>query len=197
MALTREDIATRAFALIGGEQVTDFATPTNRETNIANLLYEEIVTDEIASYPWTFAKQQADLSRETDTDAGTNIPKHEWDAIYRLPPESIAIRGLFVQGLPINFEIFGNKVYCNATEDDTVVSEHLVRAAESIWWPFFRQAMIYKLASDFGAALARDPNLVTAYEEKYLYQLRRAKAMDAQSETTDTIKTSKLIIVRR
>jgi len=197
MGLTREDIATRAFTLIGGEVVTDFATPNNRETIIANQLYEELVTDEISSYPWTMAKQQEVLSRETDTDAGTNIPDHEWSAIYRLSPSAIAIRGLYVQGNSINFEIFGDRVYCNAVAADEVVSEHLIRADETVWFPYFRMAMIYKLASDFGGALARDADLVTAFEEKYLYQLRRAKAMDSQSETTDNVKTNKLILVRR
>lgn len=199
MATTDVDVANRAFKLIGGATISDFTSGANFETEIANTLYEPLVRAELATYPWSFCKEKSPLDRETDTTVtpNVNVPLNEWDAQYRLPDNFLAIRGLYVQNNAIEFEIFGERAYCNATADDVVVCEHLVRADESIWPDYFTQSMVYRLASDFGGALARDADLVVAFEEKYLFQHRKAKSIDSQSDTAPRVTTNRLISVRR
>jgi hypothetical protein len=192
MTTTKEDIASRAFLLVGGNPVTDFDSGESQESDLANILYEEIVQAELGSYPWNFAKSKVQLSRDSTDPIGS-----EWSAQYLIDVAAITIRGVLVESNNIQYEIQGTRILCDASTNDTVIMEYLGRPDEAQWPPYFQLAMIYRLAGDFGGSLARDGELVEAFENKYMFQLRRAKAMDSQSETSRPLRTRRLINARR
>lgn len=187
MATTKEDIATRAFKRIGANAVTDFTDVTQTEAAIAALLYEEIVEATLGGYPWTFAKQMEQMSLD-----GT-APLTKYTSAYRIPTKCLLLRAVYVQGNPINFETYGNMIYCDATADDTVIAEFIARVDESVWPPHFAHAVAYELAGVFAGAIARDAALIQSMEERAIFQLRKARSLDAQSETTQRIKSRRLI----
>ena len=191
MTSTKEDIASRAFILLGANVVSDFTDGLSREADIANTLYEEMVQAELGSYPWNFAKASVQLSRDAEAPLGK-----EWDAKYRIDALAITVRGLLVEGHNIEYEIQEDFALCNATEDDTVIMEYIGRPDESKWPAYFQTAMVYKLATDFGASISRDGDLVKEMRELYVFQQRRARAMDSQSETSRPLRTRRLITSR-
>ena len=192
MTTTKEDIASRAFILIGANPVTDFTSGESQESDIANLLYEELVQSELGSYEWNFAKTQVQLSKDATDPIGS-----QWSARFRIDTAAIAVRSILVEGKPINYEIQGGYALCDATDDDTVIMKYMARPDEVEWPPYFETVMCYRLAADFAGALARDGALIEAYENKYIFQVRRAKAMDAQSEPAKRFRTTRLISARR
>ena len=189
---SKEDIASRAFIMIGANITSDFAGGS-AEDDLAQVMYEEVVQAELGSYEWNFAKETVLLSR--NTAAPTNAGK--WSASYRIDVLAIMVRSVKVDSIDVEYEIQGANILCDATADDTVYMEYLGRPDEGLWPPPFALAMIFRLASLFGAALARDADLIKAMSELYIAQLRKAKIMDTQAETSKTIRTRRLINVRR
>ncbi len=192
MGTTKEDIASRAFVLIGADPVTDFTSGDSIEADTAQLLYEAIVEAELGSYEWNFAKSQVQLSKDAADPIGA-----QWSAQFNRDVVAITVRGVHVEGRPINYEIQGTKILCDATEDDVVIMKYIGRPSESQWPAYFDMTMIYKLASDFAGSLARDGDLITSMDNKFIFQLRRAKAMDTQAETSKRLRTRRLISVRK
>jgi hypothetical protein len=191
MSTSKFDIASRAFVLVGGEVISSFSDGT-RESTIASVLYEELVRGELASHPWRFAIKKEQLSRESAAPVGA-----QWAAAYQLPSDLLLLRAVKVNGSDISYGRYESKVLCDAVDSDVVVADILYRVGEQEWLPYFTSGLVFKLAAAFGGALARDGALVNAFESKALAQLRVARTMDSQSQTTTEISTTRLIVVRR
>jgi len=192
MTTTKEDVASRAFLMIGANTVSDFTDGSSDESDLANLLYEELVQAELGSYPWNFTKSEVLLSLDATAPLGG-----EWDSRYRIDTRAITVRGVRVEGSNIAYEIQEDFIHCNATSADSVYMEFLGRTSEAKWPAYFQLGMVYRLASDFAGSLARDGELVQIYDVKYEKQIRRARAMDSQSETARPLRTQRLVKVRQ
>jgi hypothetical protein len=189
---SKEDIASRAFAMLGANEVTDFSGGGS-EDDIAQLLYEELVQAELGSYEWNFTKATVQLSR--NAAAPTNADK--WSASYRIDALAIEVRSVMIGSRAIEYEIQENNVLCDAGSADTVYMEYISRPDEGDWPPPFQTAMIFRLASVFAGPLARDADLIKAMNNLYELQIRKAKTMDSQAETSKSLRTTRLVSVRR
>ena len=117
------EVATNALYLIGADAITDFTEDTV-EAKVANALYEDIVRTSFASFRWRFATTQSNLVRVS------TAPKGKFDSSYNIPSSCITLIGVTVNDLPIDYDVYGNKVFCNATSNDTVLLDFIQRAPE-------------------------------------------------------------------
>jgi hypothetical protein len=190
MGRTKTDVATQASRLVGGAAISSFTDDTTLEAKAANALYEPLVRGEMTAYDWSFLLAYHTLSKDA-TD-----PTTVWDSAFDIPAEFLLLRAVLVETLSIPYEVFGSQIFCDATSEDTVVGKGIVRVDEDLWPDYFALGITYRLAANFGGALARDGALVTVMEQKAEFQFRRARKMDASSDTTKSFRTQRLLATR-
>lgn len=190
MATTDIDIASRALVLIGANPITSF-TDGSREAVVASNLYEEISRGEMSSYPWRFLTTQERMNREVEAPVG-----EEWDASYTIPISSLRLLNVKVNGRPIRFDTFLKSVYTNTSTNDIVVAEYVKDVSEDDWPHFFRNYIVFRMASLFASSLGRDGNLTTAMAEQAEILKRMARTSDSQGRTTKRLPLSRLVKVR-
>lgn len=184
------DVASNALFLMGADSISSF-TESTPQAKVANALYEDIVQSSFASYRWRFATRQATLTR-LDTE-----PTARWDAAYHIPSSVITVIGVTINDLPIKYDVYQNKIHCNASSSDTVVMDYVDRASESDWPSYFTTAVEFSLASTFAITLARDASLAQLMEGKAQVLFAKARNIDSQQQTTRKLNTSRFIAQRR
>ena len=69
------------------------------------------------------------------------------------------VHAVTVQDLPIDYNIYGNKVYADTSASDVVIADYTYRAQEEDWPSYFSVAVEYSLAVVFATSIARDAQL--------------------------------------
>ena len=184
------EVATNALYLIGADAITDFSADTV-EAKVANALYEDIVRTSFASFRWRFATTQSNLVRVS------TAPKGRFDSSYNIPSSCITLIAVTVNDLPIEYDVYGNKVFCDATSNDTVLLDFIQRAAESTWPSYFTTAVEFSLAAAFAISIARDAQLTQLMEQKSAMLFAKARNIDSQTQTTRKLNTTRFISQRR
>ena len=184
------DVASNALFLMGADSISSF-TASNAEAKVANALYEDIVQSSFASHRWRFATRQVTLTR-LDT-----APTGRWDAAYHIPSSVITVTAVTVNELPIKYDVYQNKIHCDAVSSDTVIMDYVDRASESDWPSYFTTAVEFSLASSFAITLARDATLAQLMDTKAAQLFAKARNIDSQQQTTRKLNTSRFIAQRR
>ena len=183
------DICSRALILVGAEPITSFNDDTT-EALIAGNMYEDIARTNLTSTRWRFATNQAVLNRLSDAPTG------RFDAAYQLP-EYIFLHAVTVRDLQIEYNVYGNKVFCDASVSDELIADFTYRADEVDWPSYFSVCVEYAMATVFATALIRDQSLSGLMDQQYTKLLAKARSIDSQQQTTRKITTSRFITNRR
>ena len=189
-ATTAIDVCNRALVLIGASPMTSFEDGTN-EALVAVNLYEDTCRATLVNTRWRFAIDQRALNRLTSEPTG------RWDAAYLIPAESLFVHAVTVNDAPIQYDIFGNMVYCDATTNDTVIADYNFRPTEAKFPSYFVQALVYELAGQFALGIARDDALSSMMFNNARFYMQRARTMDSQQQTTRKLITNRFIVSRR
>ena len=183
------DICSRALILIGAEPITSFDDDTT-EALIAGNMYEDIARTNLTSTRWRFASNQAVLNRLSDAPTG------RFNAAYQLP-DNLFVHAVTVNDLAIEYNIYGSKIFCDASVNDILIADFTYRAEEVDWPSYFSVCVEYAMAQVFATALARDQSLANMMQTQYLMLLAKARSTDSQQQTTRKVTTSRFITNRR
>jgi hypothetical protein len=189
-ANTAIKICSRASLLIGGDAIQSFTDGT-AESSVADAIYEDIARSSLTNTRWRFATNQAVLNRLSTAPTG------RWDAAYQMPSGTLMLNAITVEEQAIEYDTYGDKVYCDAVSTDEVIADYIFRAEEVNWPPYFTLAVEFAVASVFAISLARDAQLGTAMENRAERQLIKARRLDSQQQTTRKLNTSRFIAERR
>lgn len=190
VANTPIKICSRASLLIGGDAIQSFEDGT-AEATVANAMYEDIAHAALTNTRWRFAKDQAVLNRLA------NAPTGRYSAAYQIPSESIMLNAVTVNEVPIIYDTYGSKIYCDASATEELVADYNFRADESVWPPYFVIAVQYMMAGVLATSVARDMQLSELMESKANMLLAHARRLDSQTQTTRKLNTSRFIAQRR
>ncbi len=175
---------------MGGSPISSFTEGT-AEADVCEAMYEDIARSALVNSRWGFATAQAALSRLTDA------PTARFDAAYQLPSAALTVSALTVNDAAVTFDTYGDKVYCNVSEAQTVVADYIYRADEADWPPYFTVAVEYSVASMLATSIARDPTLSRLLDQKAQIHMMQARRLDSQRQTTQKLNTSRFIAERR
>ena len=189
-ANTAIKICSRASILMGGNPIQSFSEGTT-EADVVDAMYEDIARAALTNTRWRFATNQAQLSRLEAAPTG------RFDAAYQLPNDLIMLSAVTIGDEPIMYDTYGDKVYCDATENDVVIADYIYRADESNWPPYFTIAVECQVAAMLAVSVARDAQLASMMEQKGELQMSRARRLDSQQQTTRKLNTSRFIAQRR
>ena len=183
------DICSRALILIGAEPITSFEDDTS-EALIAGNMYEDIARTNLTSTRWRFATNQSVLNRLTDAPTG------RFNSAYQLP-DHLFIHAITVNDFAIEYNIYGDKAFCDASENDILIADFTFRANEVGWPSYFSVCVEYAMAVVFATALIRDASLSSLMQSQYTQLLAKARSTDSQQQTTRKVTTSRFITNRR
>lgn len=184
------DICSRALILIGAEPITSFADGNN-EALIASNMYEDVARSSLVNTRWRFSTNQAVLNRLSEAPTG------RYTAAYQLPTSWLMTHAVTVNDTPIEYQTYGNKLYCNESSNSVLVLDYTYRAEETYWPSYFSIAVQYEMASIFASSLARDEALSASMQRQAQLTMMKARSLDAQQQTTRKFDTSRFITQRR
>ena len=184
------DICSRALILIGAEPITSFDEDTT-EGLVASNMYEDIARANLTSTRWRFSTNQAVLNRLSDAPTG------RFDAAYQLPSGYLFVHAVTVNDLQIEYDIYGSKVFCDASDRDELILDYTYRAEEQDWPSYFSICVEYAMASIFATSIARDQSLAGLMNQQYERMLAKARSIDSQQQSTRKLTTSRFITNRR
>ena len=184
------DVCSRALILVGAEPITSF-DDGNNEALIASNMYEDVARASLLNTRWRFSTNQAILNRLSDAPTG------RFDAAYQLPSGWLMTHVVTVNDTPIEYQTYGDKLFCNEAASSELVLDFTYRANEQGWPSYFTIAVEYELASVFAVSLARDQSLAQLMAQQAATSMMRARNLDAQQQTTRKLSTSRFITNRR
>ena len=174
MSDSKFDICSKAMVLVGANTITSF-TENTTESKVANQLYESTLENMLTRTRWRFASQQAQLSRNAAA------PTARWSAKYAVPTAALIVHTVTINDNVIEFDRYESDILCDASSADTVVADYTFQPSEANFPPYFKQALVFELASLFAGAIARNDNLSTLYQNRAVAQLAIARAQDSQA----------------
>ena len=193
MTVTKVDIASQGLVLIGANKISSFSD-NSTEAQVASTLYEENVESLLSESHWRFAMGQKQLSLLADA------PVTRYEYAYQMPsdPAVITIMTVTNSDNPIPYARYEDKIYLNGYGSESkIFMDYVFRQDESLFPTYFRLALVYRLASVFGAAIGRDADILQSYEVKAERQLIKARNIASQETTTKKLKTDMFIAERR
>lgn len=173
-------ILNAALTRVGENPITSLSG-TGVAEKIANQNYELLVEGELSLYPWKRASKIKQLSRLDPDDAGD--PPDPWTAAYQLPDDLTEIRTVKVAGLPIDYEVHGDVILCDAASSDEVILHYVWRAAEADWPAWFRLGMVMRCEAMFLRGIGERYREAQARDEAADEHFAKAKNRDSQSQT--------------
>jgi hypothetical protein len=180
MADSKFDICNKALVLVGANVISSF-TQNSTESIVANQLYESTLEDLLTRCRWRFATKQVQLSKNTDN------PDARYESSYALPSDAFMIHTVTVSDNVIIYDRYGQNIFTNTTSSDIVIADYTFQPSESIFPPYFKQALVFELASLFAGSIVRNDQLSIMYEARASRQLSVAKSIDAQAQTTKRV----------
>lgn len=184
------DICARALILIGAEPITSFDDGTT-EALVSVNMYEDVARASLVNARWRFSTNQDVLNRLTDAPTG------RYDNAYQQPDGTLMIHAITVNDNPIEYQIYGDKIYGNTSTNDVLIADYTYRANEQDWPSYFTIAVEYGLATLFATSIARDPSLASLMQDASTKAMAKARSLDAQQQTTRKLVTSRFITDRR
>jgi hypothetical protein len=189
-ANTAIKVCSRASILMGGSAISSFEDGTV-EADVCDAMYEDLARASLTNTRWRFATNQATLTRLATAPTG------RFDAAYQLPSGMIMLNAITVNDMPIEYDIYGDKAYCNAVAADTVIADYIFRAVEANWPAYFTIAVEFSMAALLAVSVARDSQLASLMEQKANLYMMQARRLDSQQQTTRKLNTSRFIAQRR
>tara|TARA_Y100000592_G_scaffold52570_1_gene83043 strand:+ start:259 stop:852 length:594 start_codon:yes stop_codon:yes gene_type:complete len=183
------DVCSRALILIGADPITSFDDNTN-EALVASNMYEDIARASLVNSRWRFSTNQVVMNRLTAAPTG------RYDAAYQLPSGWLMTHTVTQNDNPIDYQIYGDKVFCDVDSTAVLVLDYTYRAEEQDWPSYFTVAVEYELATVFSVSLARDQQLATLMGQQAQFQMAKARNLDSQQQTTRKFATNRFITNR-
>lgn len=165
----------------GNDPVSALTTSGGPVAALALNNYEDVVKSELSNYPWKRASKIAQLERiDPDTMGAPPEPR---TAAYQLPTDLVEIRTVKVVGYPIDYEVHGNKILCNADESDEVILHYIWRVPEAAWPAWFREGMVRRMEAIFLRGIGERYPQAEARDKAAEEQFTIARNRDSQSQT--------------
>ena len=183
------DICSRALILIGANPITSFQDATT-EANVAVNVYEDVARAALVNSRFRFATNQEKLPLLT------SVPTGRFDVAHQLPTDLLMLHAVTVNDNPIEYSVYGDKVFSDSATTDELIADYTFRANEKPWPSYFTLAVEYSLAIIFATSIARDSSLATLMQTQAERMMAKARNLDSQQQTTRKLTSSRFITSR-
>ena len=176
MTDSKFDICSQALVLVGANTVNSFDENTT-ESKVSGQLYESTLENLLTRCRWRFASKQQQLSKLTTNPLG------RYDSAYQVPSDALQMHTVSLSDSIIEYDRYGNEIYADTSASDILIADYTFQPSEADFPPYFKQDLVFELASLFAGAIARNDTLSQLYSNKATIQLTVAKGQDSQAQT--------------
>lgn len=193
---TALDICNVALARVGATRISNFENESTREAEVARDLYDEARKALLNAHTWNFAIKRAQLeASDTEPDSG-------YDYAYPLPDDFI--RMIAVHPSDADTGIVEYRLEFQESDDRVLLTNSNQVYIRYVWdiddpnlmSALFRDALSWRLARDFAAALSKSTAAAQLAEEQYRHTLKQAKAVDGVEDYPDKMQDGSWITSR-
>ncbi len=184
------DISSRALILIGASPITSFEE-SSTEALVAVTMYEDVARAALVNSRWRFATNQSVLNLLSDKPTG------RYNNAYQLPSDSLMVHAVTCNDNPIEYQIYGSKVFADTSVADSIIADYTFRVNEEQWPSYFTLAVEYALAVIFATSIARDSTLAGVMQAQAERAMAKARSLDSQQQTARKLFTSRFSVERR
>lgn len=188
MAQSEAQICNIALLRIGHRVVIDSLEENNPAAQACKVLFDEARDSVLATAPWAFALQRADLSLVEDAE------RNGWEFAYALPTDCISPVSIYsgtrnpspdVQ-IPFKLEYSATSGQLLLTDQEDAELSYVARVEDvPLFPPLFVDALAWKLASDLALALPVKPQVGMAMTRGFELALSRAVAAEFRKGLED------------
>jgi hypothetical protein len=174
--MTKVEIASKAFLLLGGNTISSFTEGT--EGRIATALYEDSYEDLLSNHRWRFASKKARLSRLAAE------PLNEFQYQFQLPTDLLTVTKTLNEE---DYEIYEDRLYSNHKD---ISIDYIYRVDETLLPSYFSKTLQFFLAAQFAIPLTDNTTRAEFYFNAYTAQERKAKNTDSKQRPSDPVKST-------
>jgi hypothetical protein len=187
MALTKPEVASKALVMVGANQISSFEG-SEIEKVVSRQIYETVVEDCIAAHYWDFASGSQTLVM---VEGETLV---NFDNAFQLPtnPSPMTIESVRVDGSEKKYDIFEDKLFIDANEENEVTLDYTFRADESVWHPAFTMWVVLSLAESYALSITRKEEIAEAFGKKADTHFAKAKARIGKQTSNKAIRLTRL-----
>jgi len=189
MPLSNIKVAKQACLEVGLEPV-DTMTDSTVQGQVIAAHYDTVVGDALSQHYWRFGCAQVVLNLLAAAPAG------RWSYAFQIPNEVLSIRAVTVNSYPIQFEVYDDKIYCEADGTIDVVLDGMFDVVESKWKPYFTRYIVLKLAAILASGVREDWEMSKLKETLADIQWRLAKNTDSKGRTASHLRPTRITNAR-
>ncbi len=180
------DLTNAALVKLGALPIRGF-DDADASAAVAATLYPVVAEATLTAHPWSFTLKRAKL---TALDAE---PLVDFGVRFALPTDFL--RALYVdeRGASPRYALVGGELHTDARD---VVLTYQFRPDEAVFPPFFRAALIAKLAAELCLPVTENTARAEALDALAERELERAWAIDRSQETPPLVSDDSLVRVR-
>ena len=177
--ISKVDIINKALAHLGERPITSLSEGTTA-SDTADAIFDLLVRECLAEYPWKFARTRATLAPTGVT------PPFEWDHEFLLPTDFIQIVKTYPE-FPQTFahHIEDGKLYTNLSNPQIKYVRYIAEPAR--YSSGFIAALALLIAFHIAPRVADNERKTQQLYELYLARLQTMRSLDGQQGTPDAV----------
>lgn len=175
---TATDIVNVALRRIGSTRISNLGTDNSNEGRVARDLYDEARRDLLSQHTWNFAIKRDQLT------VSVREPEFGWDYAYPLPDDFLRVINVTQSDtdasvVPYKLEFQEGDDRVILTNSNQVYLRYVFDCDDvSIFTAPFRDALSWRLARDFAAALSKSTSAAELAQVMAQRTLNKAKSLD-------------------
>lgn len=178
----------------GVNPITSFSQGT-AESIFCSKWYEVITEAELSLYKWRFATKTFDLTPLLLAE----VPETRFDTAYQIPNDVLSVDTVLSDEelpRPIEYDRYQDQIHTFKTGDEAVFLKYRFRADESLWNPYFKLLVVYRLATMLSFSIARKDDIAASMKNLADEHWKKSKTEDAQAQTNQKVNLRKLVRAR-
>lgn len=180
-------ICSNALLLLGAQTINSLAETSDRAL-IASNLWPQTRNSVLRSHPWNCCIQRVQLAPDE------TAPAFDWAYQFTLPSDYLKALSVGEAGCEVEFRIEGRKLL---SDENPCLLRYVSRnLAVGSWDDMLVQAMTLTMAAEMAYAITQSSSLRDSMREKLEMHMRRARAVDGQEDTPETVGDSPLLQAR-
>lgn len=178
MSATDVSICSNALLMLGAQPINDLAENSDR-ARLASNLYHQERDALIREYPWNCCITRVALSPDS------TLPAFDWNYQFTLPADFVKVLAVGELGAEREFRIEGRKLL---SDDNPCKLRYIFRNTNPATWDDgLVRVLTLRMASAMAYGITQSASLQQSIAQQAEMALKRAKAVDGQDDTPETM----------
>ena len=186
----RLEVARSACVAVGVDTI-DSLDEGSAASKLLTEFYELITESELSIHKWRFCTEYFDLANSQLADA----PNSRYNVAYLLPtdPKVLSVDTVLQADRPINYDRSQNEIHTNDTSGQSLIVQFRFRADETLWNPYFKLLIVYRLATLVAFSVARKADIANTMKDLADEHFARAKAENSQAQSNKKVSLRRIV----